>query len=818
MADNISEINPNDDSNKEEHLVALTSDVNEIFAECADRQPLKLNESESGQFDNFINGSNVTTPPPQDHGNGKPHASSICRGSDQKTKADEIVTEPSDADHNEISALSGADGAGTQQLHADLNSIIYELQRIANDTPETNTTNDGFQETAKYLQPDSSFRAPEKDPADFLSSVMEDLSVMAENIEHDIDEATNKTDTNLSLSQEANKKRSDPTSNEDDTKTATAARKRYASTKSRKVENKEEDKSEDRGSTGESASLKDEKSHKDSKSKQSKLMQFLTGKRNKSKSETPQLKKTNSADFISGKQEADDPLRPLSMHKNSDYHKDIAQANPTFITNQCSNVDNIMLHKYKDTTTIEMNQRDPETSNECGSKVKGTRNRAFVESPHVAEVHMDKVGKSAAVGATSNTEEDDDEEANEVVLDMERLLSKLDLSDKIKRQIRQASQLSFQLQHKSTENQEQRDIMKRWRSLDTPTYHRTTSQPSPNTPNPLRTLRPWKIPMAIKMMKNLRKQQSSIEEDRLSLEFFVPGKKTTIRLHRWTFFNFLLKYSIFFFTFIFWIGSLSCISYGTWMLTHKSNIIDNVTDVFLDPYVLLCVVGAVVFIVAFIGCLGALRENIYLLKIFHTSLTFVVVLEVFVGTLVFLFYTMPEFRTAVKVGPEEVLKSAVKRYFDDEIMRDWIDTVQKEFGCCGVSMSNKGYLDWQENQYFNCSDSNPSMHRCSVPLSCCIFEEGDYINYMCGAGIMKEEPDHISHIINTKGCMKSFGEWLAKNDSVIGFAGLGLIGLQILGVISGRYFIKHLREGDPSGRKQSDRIQIGPAEETPAEA
>ena len=79
--------------------------------------------------------------------------------------------------------------------------------------------------------------------------------------------------------------------------------------------------------------------------------------------------------------------------------------------------------------------------------------------------------------------------------------------------------------------------------------------------------------------------------------------------------RYCIKHSIFFSLFFHQIGSLSCISYGAWMLTHKSNIIDDVTDVFLDPYVLLCVVGAVVFIVAFIGCLGALRENIYLLKI-----------------------------------------------------------------------------------------------------------------------------------------------------------------------------------------------------------
>ncbi|CAL1546992.1 unnamed protein product, partial [Lymnaea stagnalis] len=174
------------------------------------------------------------------------------------------------------------------------------------------------------------------------------------------------------------------------------------------------------------------------------------------------------------------------------------------------------------------------------------------------------------------------------------------------------------------------------------------------------------------------------------------------------------------------------------MLMSNGAIIDDVTDVFLDPYVLLCVVGGIIFLVTFFGCVGALRENICLLKLFHISLTTVLVLEGLLGTLVFLFYTMPEFRQAVKVGPEEILKKAVKQYFDDDGMKNWIDTVQREFQCCGVSMSNKGYLDWQDNIYFNCSDSNPSVHRCSVPISCCIFEPGDHINFWCGVGIMKE--------------------------------------------------------------------------------
>ncbi|KAK0057701.1 tetraspanin-33 [Biomphalaria pfeifferi] len=303
--------------------------------------------------------------------------------------------------------------------------------------------------------------------------------------------------------------------------------------------------------------------------------------------------------------------------------------------------------------------------------------------------------------------------------------------------------------------------------------------------------------------------QDNNDEDTLSLEFFVPVKKQYIRLHRSTFFRFVLKYSIFFLTFIFWVASVTGIAFGTWMLMSNKVFIDDITDIFLDPYVLLSVVGGIIFLISFFGCVGALRENILLLKMFYVTLTIVLVLECLLSTLVFLFYTMPEFRQAVKVGPEEVLKKAVKDYFDDDAVRHWIDTVQKEFQCCGVSMSNSGYLDWQENIYFNCSTSNPSVYRCSVPISCCIFEPGEYINYRCGANIMNSEEPYIMYMINTKGCMKSFGEWLGKNDAVIGYVALGVIIPQILGVVAARYFVKLLqRRSSKTWRKLSDTVQI----------
>ena len=44
-----------------------------------------------------------------------------------------------------------------------------------------------------------------------------------------------------------------------------------------------------------------------------------------------------------------------------------------------------------------------------------------------------------------------------------------------------------------------------------------------------------------------------------------------------------------------------------------------------------------------------------------------------------------------------------------------------QFACCGVS--EKGFRDWSNNPYFNCTTGNPSPEKCAVPYSCCIQEK-----------------------------------------------------------------------------------------------
>ncbi|XP_067657458.1 tetraspanin-33-like [Haliotis asinina] len=283
------------------------------------------------------------------------------------------------------------------------------------------------------------------------------------------------------------------------------------------------------------------------------------------------------------------------------------------------------------------------------------------------------------------------------------------------------------------------------------------------------------------------------EEHNSSTELYVPERRMTPAKYRREYLcGLFLKYSIFIFNFLFWVAGVVLFGFGYWILSSKGQIFAGGGYFFLDPAIMLCIVGCTIFIVAFFGFLGALRENVRLLKIFRVCLVVVLLIQVGIGIVVFVFYTMPEARESILSGPEMILRDAIKRYHDDEEKRKWIDLIQKEFQCCGMSHNNIGYMDWQLNRYFNCSASNPSAERCAVPVSCCIFEPGDYINVMCGFDATNKPRSKVLHRINTKGCMRGLADWMRGNESYIGGLLLAFVTPQVLGVIFATLFIRHI--------------------------
>ncbi|KAL3061906.1 hypothetical protein OYC64_009929 [Pagothenia borchgrevinki] len=213
---------------------------------------------------------------------------------------------------------------------------------------------------------------------------------------------------------------------------------------------------------------------------------------------------------------------------------------------------------------------------------------------------------------------------------------------------------------------------------------------------------------------------------------------------------------------------------------------DTVRDTFLiDPAVILIVVGVVMFFITFCGCIGALRENIRLLKTFSFTLTFVFLTQLAISIMGF-FYSD---QTRDALG--KFVKKAIVHYRDDLDLQNLMDYIQKEFKCCGWN----NYTDWSWNLYFNCTHENPSTERCAVPYSCCTPVPGEtVVNTMCGFGVQTQKYLEANKLIFPVGCADKAVLWIESHLLLVGALALGLALPQIAGIVLSQILISQIQD------------------------
>ncbi|XP_014849891.1 PREDICTED: tetraspanin-33 [Poecilia mexicana] len=251
-----------------------------------------------------------------------------------------------------------------------------------------------------------------------------------------------------------------------------------------------------------------------------------------------------------------------------------------------------------------------------------------------------------------------------------------------------------------------------------------------------------------------------------------------------TFVNSFVKYLLFFFNLMFWVISLLMVAVGIYARTVK-HAEATLTSLSLDPAVMLIVVGVLIFLVTFCGCVGSLRENICLLQIFCISLVVIFIIQLAAGVLSFIFSN----KARQKVT--EVINDAIVHYRDDADLQNLIDFGQEEFGCCGAAT----YLDWSNNIYFHCNQTNPSRERCSVPFSCCILSRNEsVVNTMCGQGMQEREFAEAGKEIHTSGCIDILDDFIHSNMIVLGGIALGLAVPELVGMILSQLLINQIKQ------------------------
>lgn len=211
--------------------------------------------------------------------------------------------------------------------------------------------------------------------------------------------------------------------------------------------------------------------------------------------------------------------------------------------------------------------------------------------------------------------------------------------------------------------------------------------------------------------------------------------------------------------------------------------VDSVVHLVLHVSLAMMIVGGITFLMSFAGCLGALRENICLLKLYSFMLLFLFIGEVVLSTVAFVFPN-----AFLQYFKEGLSKDLIMKYRDDPNLQNIIDGTQTGLKCCGVS--DKGYKDWSQNIYFNCSNSNPSPERCGVPYSCCRnardFDSG-LINKMCGNSIQNiSSVVEVNKFIYTRGCIEAFTEIFERNMNLAACLCLGCALIQLFAMFLAR--------------------------------
>ncbi|KAF4517412.1 hypothetical protein B566_EDAN005021 [Ephemera danica] len=116
------------------------------------------------------------------------------------------------------------------------------------------------------------------------------------------------------------------------------------------------------------------------------------------------------------------------------------------------------------------------------------------------------------------------------------------------------------------------------------------------------------------------------------------------------------------------------------------------------PSIVLILTGSVIFVIAFFGCFGAIRESTCLLYAYSTFLALILALLIAGTVLAFLWVSKAD----------EVIHDALVNLLDDESATEAWNKIHTRFECCGVD----GSSDWNGTVPDSCvcnSDTDPSL-------------------------------------------------------------------------------------------------------------
>ncbi|XP_026163726.1 tetraspanin-2a [Mastacembelus armatus] len=194
-----------------------------------------------------------------------------------------------------------------------------------------------------------------------------------------------------------------------------------------------------------------------------------------------------------------------------------------------------------------------------------------------------------------------------------------------------------------------------------------------------------------------------------------------------------VKYLLFVFNFIFWLSGLLVLAVGLWLRFDPNTVElltgDGAPDTYFIAVYILLGAGGLMMIVGFFGCFGAVRESQCLLAAFFACLLIIFGAVISAGVFGFL-------------HKEQI-----------------IEEVQKFYSSAASDVTNS-----------NGTAIATIFHK---TLNCCGGFTGDTPSALCA----EEDPQ------DTQDCLSAITFFFKEKLHIIGFTGIGIAGIMILGMI-----------------------------------
>ncbi|XP_030387627.1 CD151 antigen [Scaptodrosophila lebanonensis] len=227
----------------------------------------------------------------------------------------------------------------------------------------------------------------------------------------------------------------------------------------------------------------------------------------------------------------------------------------------------------------------------------------------------------------------------------------------------------------------------------------------------------------------------------------------------------LIKYVLFAFNVLFALSGLGILIAGSVVLADVNEFNHFVEGRVIAPPIVLIVTGLIIFLIASLGCFGAIKESPTLLLTYAVLLAVIFIIELAVGI------AASVFKKDLEGMVKNSLQDSIKRSSSEDTMA-W-DNIQRKLMCCGVDTP----ADWRT------MSANKTL-----PASCC---RPQYVD--ATVGHCTESPALGRDKYFQEGCVGKLKDRIDKNAVILIGVGIGIAFIQILGIVLACYLATSIR-------------------------